>query len=453
MRGFASIAAPQIFGFSLVFLMNSFRKFFKDRLNRRRLKNLNTPAPSRVPDGIFGLVKHRANGTAYPFSKIQWMARNKATGRYRVLAAAPNPRLCLKANERLIGRHTAPDKLYLTLLARFLSEKLDGSFSKFSFAHRLKRKSGLNQFRALKTFQAQVFGNIALPFVAKIDIRSFFDSIPHLQLTQQLERRHVDADAVSAVRNYLGQLREYWGLDARGLLQGSPLSGLLANLTLDGVDRSLSRKRIRFIRYADDITLLASSEKQLQTGIATVTALLAELGLELNCAKTEYAFFGPGAQPPGFGDSINLLGFRFLKNGDFEIRQSTLQKARQRIEYWTSCDRGAHLKTPAQLIEKINFFLGYEYRPKPCAGKRFRISHQGGWVRYFTKLGASDRLNAQMQAIDSFINHRVKGWLEMHGDDLIVQQSHRKWPKELGSAVGLCRTLTWTSHELHWLSG
>ena len=46
-----------------------------------------------------------------------------------------------------------------------------------------------------------------------------------------------------------------------GLMQGGPLSPLLANIYLDELDKELERRGHRFARYADDLVILCKSKR------------------------------------------------------------------------------------------------------------------------------------------------------------------------------------------------
>ena len=41
----------------------------------------------------------------------------------------------------------------------------------------------------------------------------------------------------------------------KGVPQGSPLSPLLANILLNELDKELTRRNLRFVRYADDFSI------------------------------------------------------------------------------------------------------------------------------------------------------------------------------------------------------
>ena len=51
-----------------------------------------------------------------------------------------------------------------------------------------------------------------------------------------------------------------------GTPQGGPLSPLLRNLVLDDLDRELTRRGLRFVRYADDCNIYVRSRRAGRAG-------------------------------------------------------------------------------------------------------------------------------------------------------------------------------------------
>ncbi len=80
-----------------------------------------------------------------------------------------------------------------------------------------------------------------------------------------------------------------------GTPQGGIISPLLANMTLDGIEKLLMAKypktgkhskKVNFIRYADDFIVTANSEETAREIRGVITAFLNERGLELSDDKT-----------------------------------------------------------------------------------------------------------------------------------------------------------------------
>jgi hypothetical protein len=145
-----------------------------------------------------------------------------------------------------------------------------------------------------------------------------------------------------------------------GVPQGSPISGVLANVFLSAFDRALERAGIVFLRYLDDVTILAASPEALATGLGTATDLLESLRMSLMPEKTQAAWLGGGAPParrlqlPGRGHElpvageIDFLGIHFLGPERFRA-PSTVYSARSARRSWraaASDRRGSGISEP-----------------------------------------------------------------------------------------------------------
>ena len=94
-----------------------------------------------------------------------------------------------------------------------------------------------------------------------------------------------------------------------GILQGSPLSPLLANIYLHPFDKAMTRAGIRLVRYADDLLLLCRSENRARHALEHAEKRLATLKLALNPKKTQIARFDTG---------IEFLGHIFDGDGCYQ---------------------------------------------------------------------------------------------------------------------------------------
>ena len=94
-----------------------------------------------------------------------------------------------------------------------------------------------------------------------------------------------------------------------GIIQGSPLSPLLANIYLHPFDKAMTRAGIRLVRYADDLLLLCRSENRAQHALQHAQKRLTTLKLALNPQKTQIAHFDNG---------IEFLGHIFDRDGCYQ---------------------------------------------------------------------------------------------------------------------------------------
>ena len=94
-----------------------------------------------------------------------------------------------------------------------------------------------------------------------------------------------------------------------GIIQGSPLSPLLANIYLHSFDKAMTRAGIPLVRYADDLLLLCRSEGRARYALSHAQKQLATLKLRSNPKKTKIA---------RFDDGIEFLGHVFDSEGCYQ---------------------------------------------------------------------------------------------------------------------------------------
>lgn len=87
-----------------------------------------------------------------------------------------------------------------------------------------------------------------------------------------------------------------------GVMQGSPLSPLLANIYLHPFDHHITHKGLQLTRYADDWVIQCKTEEEAQRAYNTAVVVLNHLRLKLNREKTH--ILSPGSP-------FNWLGTRF----------------------------------------------------------------------------------------------------------------------------------------------
>ena len=84
--------------------------------------------------------------------------------------------------------------------------------------------------------------------------------------------------------------------------QGSPLSPLLSNIMLDQLDKYLKEKGYKFVRYADDFSIYATSKSRARAiGNEVYLFLKDKLDLPINRAKS-------GIRRP---NTFKILGYGF----------------------------------------------------------------------------------------------------------------------------------------------
>ncbi|MCY3720965.1 MAG: reverse transcriptase/maturase family protein [Candidatus Poribacteria bacterium] len=105
-----------------------------------------------------------------------------------------------------------------------------------------------------------------------------------------------------------------------GIIQGSPLSPLLANIYLHPFDKAMTRAGVRLVRYADDLFLLCRNESRAQHAHQLAQRHLSTLKLALNPKKTEIAEFNTG---------VEFLGHVFDRDGCYQPVSDSRPKSLQ----------------------------------------------------------------------------------------------------------------------------
>lgn len=142
-------------------------------------------------------------------------------------------------------------------------------------------------------------------WVFETDIEEFFDQIDWQVLERTLRERLPRADVktlrmvLRAVRTPLSR-KEGAVPRHRGVLQGSPLSPLLANVVLDGFDRALAAPERRVLRYGDDVLVLCRSREDAEQAMETAAEQVEQLGMRLKAEKTRVSALNEGVGFLGF---------------------------------------------------------------------------------------------------------------------------------------------------------
>ena len=134
-------------------------------------------------------------------------------------------------------------------------------------------------------------------WVLDIDVRAFFDSVPHDLLLKAVAHHTDERWVLLYIERWLKAPMQMADgtLVARekGTPQGSPISPLLANLFMHyAFDRWMDREYpgCPFERYADDIVVHCDTEEQARQLQAALTERLGALGLELHPGKTKIVY-------------------------------------------------------------------------------------------------------------------------------------------------------------------
>ena len=248
---------------------------------------------------------------------------------------------------RKLGIPTVLDRLIQQAILQVLQGRWDPTFSEHSYGFR----PGRSAHQAVA--QAQSYVAEGYEWVVDIDLEKFFDRVNHDILMDRVARRISDKRLLRLIRAYLNAGVMEDGLVSpteEGVPQGGPLSPLLSNLVLDEFDRELTRRGLRFCRYADDCNIYVGSRRSGERVMASVCRFLTtRLQLKVNESKSAVARSG----------ERKFLGFTISNDVEptRQIAAKALQKFKERIRELTCRTLGVSL--PQLIAPLARYLIGW----------------------------------------------------------------------------------------------
>ena len=216
------------------------------------------------------------------------------------------------AGVRTLGVPNVGDRVAQTAAAMLLEEKLEPIFHQDSYGYR----PGRSAHDALAMARKRCWQK---DWVIDLDIRAFFDSVPHDLLLKAVSHHTDERWVLLYIERWLKAPMQMPDrtLVARekGTPQGSPISPLLANLFMHyAIDCWMDREHpdSPFERYADDGVIHCNTEKVARDLLAALAERLRSVGLELHPDKTKVVYC-KDANRRGNSEhtSFDFLGYTF----------------------------------------------------------------------------------------------------------------------------------------------
>ncbi len=214
---------------------------------------------------------------------VEQLCHSLNSGKYRVMPAIGFNVAKMSGQYRRLAKLTAIDTIVQDVTVEKLAPVCAERFSKYSYAYQTGKGTG----KALHQFCVYA---AAHPYAAKVDPRACFDNIDHDLLEKALNSFFNYRKTVELLMSFAkapviveGQLTER----SKGILQGSPISGLLCNIYFHALDQELESMGVPFLRYADDVVVFADDRQEALRLSKLVTGYLEnKLRLKINAAKT-----------------------------------------------------------------------------------------------------------------------------------------------------------------------
>lgn len=301
---------------------------------------------------------------------------------------------------RPLGIPTVRDRVVQTALRHVLEPIFERDFAAHSYGFRPGRgcKDALRRVQQLL--------DAGYHYVVDADLQSYFDTIPHERLLEQVRQKVADGPVLVLLAAFLKQgvldgLQQW--TPEEGTPQGAVISPLLSNIYLDPLDRQMAEQGWEMVRYADDFVVLCRSQEEAERALAAVQQWVEGAGLKLHAQKTRIVAVAEG--------HFDFLGYRFGRD-QRGPRPKSLAKVKDAIRAKTGRSEGRSL---LRVIDDVNRTLR-------------------GWFEYFKH---SRRRTFQ----------RLDGWIRMRLRSILRRRQkrrgcgrgadHQRWPNRFFGEQGL----------------
>lgn len=296
------------------------------------------------------------------------------------------------SEERPLGIPAVRDRVVQTAIRNVLEPIFEMKFAEHSYGFRPGRGCK-DALRRVDWLLKQGY-----TWVVDADLKSYFDTIPHDKLMDEIEKEVADGRVLKILKQYLKAkimdgLKEW--TPETGTPQGAVISPLLSNIYLNPLDHAMAEAGFQMVRYADDFVILCRSKAEAERALTNVRDYTEAYGLQLHPEKTRLV---DATQKGGF----DFLGYHF-ERGKRWPRKKSMKKLRDNLRAKTKRTNGQSMEC---IIEDVNRTLRgwYGYFKHSC---KTTFPEVDGWVR---------------MRLRSILRKRQKKKGKGRGSD------HQKWP-------------------------
>ncbi len=313
--------------------------------------------------------------------------------------------------KRNIGIPTVVDRVIQQSITQVLSPIFEKTFSDNSFGFRPKRSC----HDALKKCKEYI--NAGYKWAVDIDLASYFDTVNHDKLIGLIYKEVKDIRVISLIRKYLQSGVMEKGVviaTDEGVPQGGNLSPLLSNIMLNELDRELTKRGLKFARYADDANIYVKSRKSANRVMASITKFI-EGKLKLKVNKEKSTVDRPW--------KLKFLGYSFYqaKGGvRFRVHEKSVRKLKSHLKDLTGRSRIKQIditytKIKQKMVGWVNYFKLADMKKlmqtlDEWLRRRIRMCYWKQWKKTCTKYKNLIKLGATKQKAWEHANTRKGYW-------------------------------------------
>ena len=240
------------------------------------------------------------------------------SGRYRPdplrIAMIPKP----NGKMRTLKIATVRDRIVQKMILKALTDNLPkDTLCKYSYAY-LPDRGIADAIAEVNKIRSEGY-----TFGISLDLKAFFDNVPHDRLIAKIQKHIVDRGVVRLLKAFVTapviDKYEHLTISRLGTPQGSPISSWLAAVIyLDELDKEITSRGLRFVRYADDVTVFCHSRhaaKRIRNRL--IEFLEGTMKCPVNREKTKITVI----------EDISVFGV-YLRNSQWHIDRSKLLQRR-----------------------------------------------------------------------------------------------------------------------------
>ena len=272
---------------------------------------------------------------------------------------------------RKLGIPTVTDRIIQQAMAQQMMPIFEPLFTDGSYGYRPGR-SAKDAIRKVKEYAEQGYTH-----AVSLDLSKYFDTLNHTILVNLLRKEIKDERVIQMVKRYLrsGVMENGVVIDTEeGSPQGGNLSPLLANIYLNEFDQEYLKRGVPCIRYADDIVLLAKSERAAKRLLETSTKYLeGTLKLKVNQEKSRVVSVFAIR-------NFKFLGFTLGRNGGgiyVRVHPKSMKKFKDRLREYSSRRRCQSIRPG---LERVKVYVRGWMNYYGNASMKNAIDDLNGWL-------------------------------------------------------------------------
>lgn len=275
---------------------------------------------------------------------------------------------------RKLGIPVVRDRVIQQAIKQVIEPSIDKTFSPYSYGFRPNRNAHQARKQCAKYYEE------GYRYVVDCDLKQYFDTINHDKLMYLLKQHLDDKSILRLINRFLQagviELNGNFQKTGKGAPQGGVLSPLLSNIYLHELDKELTKRGHRFVRYADDFVIFTKSKRAGERILQSISRFLSkELKLVVNTEKSKV----------GSPYRLKFLSCLIMKaNGGCRYRptKEAVKQFKAKLRQVTSRKTP---KTFQMLVKEIN-----------------QVAR--GWIQYHGR----GYIKGTIRAIESWLHRRIR---------------------------------------------